>query len=121
MILSTRNRTELYGVLPTDADGMAASDEPSRWLAAHHDIDINQLSPRYTVATGLRGVAFGASGGRTQLMVLGEPQIFGQMKSALPSLKRREQWFPFEPDLPGSVQNCEEGCTDTAIGENPVS
>ena len=44
VILSTCNRTELYGVLPTNADGMAASDELSRWLAAHHEIDINQLS-----------------------------------------------------------------------------
>ena len=45
LILSTCNRTELYGVLPEGADGVTASDQLSHWLAEHHDIDVNQLSP----------------------------------------------------------------------------
>ena len=45
VILSTCNRTELYGVLPDDLDGVSASDQVAQWLAAHHGLDINQLSP----------------------------------------------------------------------------
>ena len=36
VILSTCNRTELYGVLPEGADGLAASEQLSHWLAEHH-------------------------------------------------------------------------------------
>ena len=45
VILSTCNRTELYGVLPDNVDGVSASDQVAQWLAAHHGLDINQLSP----------------------------------------------------------------------------
>ena len=92
MILSTCNRTELYGVLPTDADGMAASDELSRWLAAHHEIDINQLSPCVYRNHGISAASHLVRVAAGPTAVLGEPQIFGQMKSASLSLRRREQW-----------------------------
>ena len=36
VILSTCNRTELYGVLPDDLDGVSASDQVAQWLAAYH-------------------------------------------------------------------------------------
>ena len=42
VILSTCNRTELYGVLPDGADGVSASDQLSQWLAGHHGLDVNQ-------------------------------------------------------------------------------
>ena len=45
VILSTCNRTELYGVLPEGADGVTASDQLASWLAGHHGIDVHQLSP----------------------------------------------------------------------------
>ena len=83
VILSTCNRTELYGVLPDNVDGVSASDQVAQWLAAHHGLDINQLSPSVyrnhgvAAASHLVRVAAGLNS-----MVLGEPQIFGQMKSA---------------------------------------
>ena len=45
VILSTCNRTELYGVLPENVDGVSAADQVAKWLSAHHGLDINQLSP----------------------------------------------------------------------------
>ena len=123
VILSTCNRTELYGVLPTDADGMAASDELSRWLAAHHEIDINQLSPcvyrnhGISAASHLVRVAAGLNS-----MVLGEPQIFGQMKSAF-AVAQEAGAVGFHLNLifPEAFRIAKKVRTDTAIGENPVS
>ena len=45
VILSTCNRTELYGVLQSPADGVATGDQLAQWLAQYHGIDINQLLP----------------------------------------------------------------------------
>jgi len=123
VILSTCNRTELYGVLPTDANGMAASDELSRWLAAHHEIDINQLSPcvyrnhGISAASHLVRVAAGLNS-----MVLGEPQIFGQMKSAF-AVAQEAGAVGFHLNLifPEAFRIAKKVRTGTAIGENPVS
>ena len=92
VILSTCNRTELYGVLPTDADGMAASDELSRWLAAHHDIDINQLSPCVYRSHGSPRRRIWCSGGRTQLHGAGGAADFWSDEVAFAVAQRREQW-----------------------------
>ena len=96
VILSTCNRTELYGVLPDNVDGVSASDQVAEWLAAHHGLGINQLSPSVyrnhgvAAASHLVRVAAGLNS-----MVLGEPQIFGQMKTKkLPSMAQAPmtQW-----------------------------
>ena len=75
-ILSTCNRTELY----------VAGDEPdaaAQWLARYHRFEPNGLSPYlYTLPReqAVRHVFRVASG--LDSMVLGEPQILGQMKEA---------------------------------------
>ena len=123
VILSTCNRTELYGVLPEDADGVAASDQLSHWLAEHHDIDVNQLLPSIyrthsiAAASHLVRVAAGLNS-----MGLGEPQIFGQMKSAFAvAQKAGAVGFHLNLIFPEAFRIAKKVRTDTAIGENPVS
>jgi len=76
-ILSTCNRTELY--LSTDQPQTAAE-----WLAHYHRLQPDELQPYlYTLpqAEAVRHTFRVASG--LDSMVLGEPQILGQMKEAV--------------------------------------
>jgi glutamyl-tRNA reductase len=75
-ILSTCNRTELY----------AAGDEPdalARWLAQYHHLQPEGLQPYLYTLPSEQAVrhAFRVASGLDS-MVLGEPQILGQMKEA---------------------------------------
>ncbi|MEO6699133.1 MAG: glutamyl-tRNA reductase [Paraperlucidibaca sp.] len=77
-ILSTCNRTEFYGA--ADPQRMAAVRQ---WLAASRGINEAELEAVWYVHEGdeaLRHAMRVASG--LDSMVLGEPQIFGQMKTA---------------------------------------
>src|SRR3954469_18329974 len=78
-ILSTCNRTELY--FEGEQPGAAA-----QWLAQYHSFAPGELSPYLYTLPGGRAVAR-ASGVPPALdsMVLGEPQILGQMKEAAPA------------------------------------
>jgi glutamyl-tRNA reductase len=75
-ILSTCNRTELYfaGERPADA---------AEWLAQFHRVDPGELSQYLYTLPSERAVrhAFRVASGLDS-MVLGEPQILGQMKEA---------------------------------------
>jgi glutamyl-tRNA reductase len=76
-ILSTCNRTELYCA---SAEPMAALE----WLAGYHGVQPNDLRPYvYTLPQGdaVRHAFRVASG--LDSMVVGEPQILGQMKEAV--------------------------------------
>lgn len=77
-ILSTCNRTEVYcGVEKPDLDTV------SRWLGHYHELGWDEISPylyRYPDRDAVRHVLRVASG--LDSLVLGEPQILGQMKSA---------------------------------------
>jgi glutamyl-tRNA reductase len=75
-ILSTCNRTELY--LSTEKPNNAA-----QWFAEYHRIEPDELSPYiYTLPQeGAVRHAFRVASGLDS-MVLGEPQILGQMKEA---------------------------------------
>ena len=75
-ILSTCNRTELY----------VAGEQPARlaqWLARYHRLEPNELSPYLYTLPREQAVrhAFRVASGLDS-MVLGEPQILGQMKDA---------------------------------------
>jgi glutamyl-tRNA reductase len=75
-ILSTCNRTELY----------VAGEQPAQlaqWLARYHRLEPNELSPYLYTLPSEQAVrhAFRVASGLDS-MVLGEPQILGQMKDA---------------------------------------
>jgi glutamyl-tRNA reductase len=78
-ILSTCNRTEVY------FNGDAA-DPVARWLAAFHQLPSASLAPHVYTLPQDKAVqhAFRVASGLDS-MVLGEPQILGQMKQAVKS------------------------------------
>jgi len=83
-VLSTCNRTELYAAsdLPSGID--AAIDSTAHFLADYHQVPYSELRPYlYTLPydNAVRHAFRVASG--LDSMVLGEPQILGQMKDAI--------------------------------------
>ena len=123
VILSTCNRTEIYGWYSQDEQGVAAGDDIVTWLAKFHGLSSDDLATCTYRNYGLAGlthlvrVAAGLNS-----MVLGEPQIFGQIKSAFAVAQESggigdslSKLFPEAFRLAKRVR------TDTAIGENPVS
>ena len=115
-ILSTCNRTELYfaGEQPQEA---------ADWLASFHRLSLPAVSPylyAYPQRDAIRHVFRVASG--LDSMVLGEPQILGQVKEAA---KRAEEAGTLGVLLHKLFQNtfavAKEVRSSTAIGANIVS
>ncbi|HEY9397201.1 MAG TPA: glutamyl-tRNA reductase [Burkholderiales bacterium] len=115
-ILSTCNRTELY---------CAAGDprEALDWLAAYHGVDAYELKPHlYTLPRedAVRHAFRVASG--LDSMVLGEPQILGQLKDAV---RTAEEIGTMGVTLSRLFQRsfavAKEVRTQTRIGANVVS
>lgn len=123
VILSTCNRTEIYALVP---EGESAADKAGQlvdWMANYHHLSAAQLRQaayHHEDQRALQHMVHVASG--LDSMVLGEPQIFGQLKSA------------YAVALDAGTVGAELGRlfqrvfaiakrvrTDTAIGENPVS
>ena len=78
LILSTCNRTELYCSVHAGAEGA-----PEAWLHTHNQITPGRLDEflyRHTDGEAVRHVFRVATG--LDSMILGEPQILGQMKDA---------------------------------------
>lgn len=84
ILLSTCNRTEIY----------CNTDEPDRviaWLAQLHQVPLDSLAPHVYIhrdTEGVRHLLRVASG--LDSMMLGEPQILGQLKQAY-TLSRQQQ------------------------------
>lgn len=115
-ILSTCNRTELY----------FAAEEPQQaadWLAGYHQLPLAQVSPylyAYPQRDAIRHMFRVASG--LDSMVLGEPQILGQVKEAA---RLAEEAGTMGTLLHKLFQNtfavAKEVRSTTAIGANIVS
>lgn len=117
-ILSTCNRTELY--CSTELEGTRALLE---WLGAYHDLDPDELqgcSYAYWDQAAAHHMMRVASG--LDSLVLGEPQILGQLKS---SYAVSQNSGVVGAELARLFQQtfsvAKRVRTDTAIGENPVS
>jgi len=128
-ILSTCNRTELYVHIAdgVDADvaaaGTADQERLRRWLADHHQLPVELLGD---VCYCHRGEAMirhmiRVAGGLDS-MVLGEPQIFGQMKSAY-AVARQAGCLsgPLGQSFQQVFAFAKRVRSETAIGQNPVS
>lgn len=116
-ILSTCNRTELY-VVGDDAGVAVAA-----WLAEYHAMAADEFAGCLYDRRGLdaiRHMMTVAAG--LDSLVLGEPQILGQMKSCYAVAKEAGS---LGPNLERAFQQvfaiAKKVRTDTAIGENPVS
>ena len=115
VILSTCNRTELYCV--------GDSEKIIRWLADYHSLPIEEISP-YLYTLGMQETvrhAFRVACGLDS-MVLGEPQILGQIKDAVRVAQEQESMGKkLNALFQKTFSVAKEVRTDTAVGENSVS
>ena len=120
-ILSTCNRTEL--LLATDSEAPLDAAPVLQWLHDYHQLSAGELDGHIYVHTDSEAVGhlMQVAAGLDSL-VLGEPQILGQLKSAYALARDR--------GTVGAVLNklyqrvfaaAKRVRTETAIGENPVS
>ncbi|WP_428037008.1 glutamyl-tRNA reductase [Amphritea sp.] len=117
-ILSTCNRTELY--CSTELEGTRALLE---WLGGYHNLDPEELQTcsyahwGQEAAQHMMRVASGLDS-----LVLGEPQILGQLKSCY-AVSQSAGVVGAELDrlFQQTFAVAKKVRTDTAIGENPVS
>ncbi len=118
VILSTCNRTELY------CHGNDASSERiGRWLAEFHGLKQEDLSPYLYVHEGEKAVdhLLRVASGLNSL-VLGEPQILGQVKQAWQTATSAGTVGKILGRLfQHSFATAKQVRTDTAIGDSPVS
>ncbi|SDX26261.1 glutamyl-tRNA reductase [Marinobacter mobilis] len=117
-ILSTCNRTELYLAGDDDCAPLVL-----RWLAGFHGLTPAELEDAVYLhrdAEAVRHMMRVASG--LDSMVLGEPQIFGQLKDAYALAREHDSCGTFLSRLfEQTFSVAKRVRTHTAIGENPVS
>ncbi len=116
-ILSTCNRTELYGVMSGTRESLL------EWLAEFKGIPPSEVAPSvyfFREREAARHMMKVASG--LDSLVLGEPQILGQMKSAYAEAEAADT---LGSRLHAAFQQvfsvAKRVRSETAIGENPVS
>lgn len=123
VILSTCNRTELYVLTSAGADFGATGDAVVGWLEQTHQLASGALDNviyRHHGSKAFTHLVRVASG--LNSMVLGEPQIFGQLKSAYAVAEEAGAVSGGLGRLfPEGFRIAKKVRTDTAIGENPVS
>lgn len=117
VILSTCNRTELYAGSGADAHAVLA------WLAAFQQLDPHELQHCHYVhrdEAAARHLMLVASG--LDSLVLGEPQIFGQMKAAYAqAVEAGTLGGPLHQTFQRVFAVAKRVRAETAIGHNPVS
>lgn len=117
-ILSTCNRTELYCTVEPGAESV-----PARWLHEHHRLDATMLDEylyRHANDGAVRHLFRVATG--LESMVLGEPQILGQVKDAYQFARgARTLKAPLERLFQNTFSVAKRVRTDTSIGAQPVS
>ncbi len=121
VILSTCNRTELYCQLNCSAE--EASESVIQWLKNHHnlqDTDISDYLYLHPEREAVRHMLRVASG--LDSLVLGEPQILGQLKNSFAIAKEQGTIGQLLHRLFQHTFSCAKQVrTDTAIGASPVS
>ncbi len=118
IILSTCNRTEIYGVF--SLDGL---DEIRAWLHQYFDLKDDSLTSylyehrEYQAVKHIMRVSSGLNS-----LVLGEPQILGQIKDAYNAGHKADSIHHTLENLFQQVfKTAKQVRTDTSIGSSPVS
>lgn len=118
VILSTCNRTEIFAVTRCKA-----LRELLGWLGEFHDVSVDELEDchyMYWDDAAVQHMVRVASG--LDSLVLGEPQIMGQFKSAFAVARAEGSLGPgLERLFQNTVSVAKRVRNETAIGENPVS
>ncbi|GAB6069438.1 glutamyl-tRNA reductase [Thiomicrorhabdus hydrogeniphila] len=119
IILSTCNRTELYCILKESH----LEESVHNWLHSFFDLDTKSLTPYLYIHHDLDAVKHimrVASG--LNSLVLGEPQIFGQIKEAYNSAHKANSIHQVLENLFQHIfKTVKQVRTDTAIGNSPIS
>lgn len=117
-ILSTCNRTEIYAITPSNSPGLVTD-----WLYEYHQIESGALQSAIyhlkgkEAVTHIMKVAAGLDS-----MVLGEPQILGQMKDAFTLAQDNGTLGAQLNHLSQNTYRVAKKVrSETAIGENSVS
>jgi glutamyl-tRNA reductase len=123
VILSTCNRTELYAIVPEAVSSVDKAVQLIDWMANYHHLsasELRQSAYHFEDQQALQHMVQVASG--LDSMVLGEPQIFGQLKSAYAvAVESGTVGTELGRLFPRVFSISKRVRTDTAIGENPVS
>ncbi|HIP53537.1 MAG TPA: glutamyl-tRNA reductase [Chromatiales bacterium] len=118
VILSTCNRTEVYCSVPDEGEHAV-----TEWLTHFHGLSPNQVMPYlYTHVNeeAVRHLLRVSSG--LDSMVLGEPQILGQVKAAFQTANQAGSTRKLLSRLfQHTFSVAKQVRTDTAIGNSPVS
>lgn len=117
-ILSTCNRTEIYCISESESP-----DPLMDWICQYHNLANSELASSIYihredgVVSHMMRVACGLDS-----MVIGEPQILGQMKTAFAAARSAGTLGPRLDRLSQKTNGvAKQVRTQTAIGENPVS
>lgn len=117
-LLSTCNRTEVYCQIDAGAEHL-----PARWLAEFGQLRLDQLEAylyRHEDAAAVRHLFRVATG--LDSMVLGEPQILGQVKEAWQAARGQGAIkTPLDRLFQQTFAVAKRARTDTHIGAHPVS
>ncbi len=117
-ILSTCNRTELYCTVDAGCE-----DVPGDWLHRHQDLGqahMDEFLYRHDGANAVRHLFRVATG--LDSMVLGEPQILGQVKDAYAMARAAHTLkAPLERLFQHTFAVAKRVRSETRIGANPVS
>lgn len=120
VVLSTCNRTELYLQLGSE---LPNKNSLVRWLADFHQCDFEALSQHTYIhenTDALNHIMRVASG--LDSLILGEPQILGQVKQAVSDAKHHDALTTqFQRVFDHTFQVAKKVRTDTDIGANAVS
>jgi len=118
VILSTCNRTEVYCHADEDADEWTRD-----WLARFHGLSVEDIAPYLYMHEGRHAVdhLLSVASGLDSL-VLGEPQILGQVKNAFQTASDAGRTGKMLTRLfQHAFTTAKQVRTDTAIGDSPVS
>jgi glutamyl-tRNA reductase len=123
-ILSTCNRTEIYGKLTSPEPTQAGAQQViSNWLSDFHNVDADEVQAHsyfQEADQAVKHMMRVASG--LDSRVLGEPQILGQLKSSFSVARQEKTATRYLIRMFQSAFNMAKYVrTHTAIGENPVS
>lgn len=119
-ILSTCNRTEIVCAAPKPD---MAAHEVAQWLSARQGVNTEELSRHWYVLPGVQAVkhTFRVASGLDS-MVIGEPQILGQMKEAFRHAQKAGSLGTHLHKLfQGTFAVAKEVRTGTEVGANSVS
>ena len=119
LILSTCNRTEIYAACSPDQ----TVETLTKWLADWHKLSANQLQPylyTYKQEEAVRHALRVACG--LDSLVLGEPQILGQLKAALQTAhSTATTGTQLSRLMQHAFSTAKKVRTQTSIGANPIS